>query len=181
VNSSLPEVPRRPLDFFMKTKSILPSPARSRCQFARRSLKTPSNTCGAVAVELASRLHHGTDYGALVLESTFSRMSDVAAAAGFWGRIGAAMTTLEFDALSKIGDVDSPILMLHGTEDKTVPIEVGRRLRDAAPAGVRWIEVPGGSHSTLHSDAPVLYRRSFAELMNALASPITAAPRAVKP
>ena len=126
---------------------------------------------GAVAVELASRLRHRTDYGALVLESTFSRMSDVAAAAGFWGRIGAVFTTLEFDALSKIGRVDAPLLMLHGADDKTVPIEVGRRLRDAAPAGVRWIEVPGGSHSRLHSDAPALYRQALAELINAVAAP----------
>ena len=50
----------------------------------------------------------------------FTRLPDVAAAAGFWGRIGATLTTLEFDSLAKIGRVDAPVLMLHGSADKTV-------------------------------------------------------------
>ena len=121
---------------------------------------------GAVAVTLASNLLHGSDYGALALESTFTRLSAVAAEAGFWGRIAAGLTTLEFNSLAKIKRVDAPILMLHGDADRTVPITLGRRLRDAAPPGVRWVEVPGGTHSQLHSQSPDVYRRAFAELMN---------------
>ena len=121
---------------------------------------------GAVAVTLASNLPHGSEYGALALESTFTRLSAVAAEAGFWGRIAAGLTTLEFNSLAKIKRVDAPILMLHGDADRTVPITLGRRLRDAAPPGVRWVEVPGGTHSQLHSQAPDIYRRAFAELMN---------------
>jgi pimeloyl-ACP methyl ester carboxylesterase len=136
---------------------------------------------GAVAVALASQLRFGADYGALVLESTFTKMPDVAAAAGFWGSIGAAVTTLEFDALAKIGAVDAPVLMLHGTADKTVPVELGRRLRDAARPGVRWIEVPGGSHSRLHSEAPGLYRQALRDLMNGSGQPVsTLAPAAAR-
>ena len=56
---------------------------------------------GAVAVTLASGLHAGADYGALVLESTFTSMPEVAAAAGFWGGVGAAVTTLDFDAWAR--------------------------------------------------------------------------------
>ena len=122
---------------------------------------------GAVAVTLASSLRGGSDYGALVLESTFTRMPDVAAQAGFWGRVAAGLTTLQFDALAKIKRVDAAILMLHGDADRTVPVALGRRLRDAAPPGVRWVEIPGGSHSHLHSQHPVLYRRAFTEFMAA--------------
>ncbi len=123
---------------------------------------------GAVAVALASRLQHGRDYGALILESTFTRMPDVAAQAGFWGRLAASITSLEFDALSRMGKVDAPVLMLHGSADHTVPVALGRRLRDAARPGVRWVEVPGGTHSRLHSEAPALYRQALQELMAAL-------------
>jgi pimeloyl-ACP methyl ester carboxylesterase len=130
---------------------------------------------GAAAVTLASRLRHGVDYGALVLESTFTRLPDVAAAAGFWGRVGATLTTLQFDSLAKIGRVDAPVLMLHGSADTTVPIELGRRLRDAAPAGVRWVEVPGGTHSQLHREAPELYRQTMHSLIHEL-SPAASAP-----
>ncbi len=145
---------------------------------------------GAVAVRLASTLHavqavqavhaggtdhaaragSSADYAALVLESTFTKLPDVAAAAGFWGRIAAAASTLEFDSLSRIGRIDAPLLMLHGTADRTVPVELGRRLRDAAPAGVRWIEIPGGSHSRLHSDAPAVYQEALAQLLHATKS-----------
>ena len=127
---------------------------------------------GALAVSLASSLKRGNDYGALVLESTFTRLPDVAATAGFWGRVAAGLTTLQFNSLRLIGRVDAPILMLHGDADRTVPISLGRRLRDAAPPGVRWLEVPGGSHSQLHSQAPAVYRQALIDLMKAVAAPL---------
>ena len=126
---------------------------------------------GSVAVMLASQLRHGRDYGALALESTFTNLPDVAAAAGFWGRVGAMLTTLRFDAGARIGAVDAPVWMLHGTADRTVPVEVGRKLRDAAPPGVHWVEVPGGSHSRLHSQAAEVYQRTFRELIAQLPAP----------
>lgn len=126
---------------------------------------------GAVAVALASELQQGRDYGALILESTFTRMPEVAAIAGFWGRLAASVTSLEFDSLSRVGRVDAPLLMLHGTADHTVPVELGRRLRDAARPGVRWVEIPGGTHSRLHSEAPGVYRQALHELMALLEPP----------
>lgn len=126
---------------------------------------------GAVAVTLASQLHGGRDYAALVLESTFTRLPEVAAAAGFWGRVAGSLTTLQFDSLSRIARIDAPLLMLHGTADRTVPITLGQRLRDAAPPGVRWVEFAGGSHSRLHTEAPERYRQAFEELMSTLPIP----------
>lgn len=141
---------------------------RRQPQAARRVIYGHSMG-GAVAVRLASTLQGGRDYAALVLESTFTRMPDVAAEAGFLGRIGAAVTTLQFDALSRIGRIDAPILMLHGDADRTVPVQLGRRLRDAAPpARVRWIEFPGGSHSRLQSEQPAAYQQALAGLIAGL-------------
>lgn len=127
----------------------------------------------AVAVTLASQLHRGQDYGALALESAFNRLPDVAAAAGFWGRVGASITTLQFDSAAKIGRVDAPLWMLHGDADTTVPIQLGRRLRSAAPQGVHWVEFAGGSHSRLHDDDPVRYLQAFRDLQDALDPPAT--------
>lgn len=126
---------------------------------------------GTIAVRLASELAYGRDYGALALESTFTSLPDVAAAAGFWGRVGAALTTMEFDARSRIGAVDAPVWILHGARDRTVPVDLGRQLRDAAPPGVRWIEFPDGSHSRLHSEFPQQYRQTFGELIGQLPPP----------
>ncbi len=136
---------------------------------------------GAVAVTLASGLKHGRDYNALVLESTFTRMPDVAAAAGFWGRVAASTTSLQFDSLSRMAQIDAPLLMLHGTADKTVPIELGRRLRDAAPAGVRWIEFPGGTHSRLQLEAPEAYQQAFQDLVRSQKRIPSAPQRATSP
>ena len=83
-----------------------------------------------VAVELASQMRAGSDYGGLILESSFTRLPDVAKAAGTIGTIASWFATQEFDSLAKIGKVDAPILMMHGAADKTVPIE-------ARPAAVR--------------------------------------------
>jgi len=126
---------------------------------------------GAAAVRLAATKHGGRDYGALVLESTFTRLPDVAAAAGVIGSLGAAITSLEFDSLSRIGRIDAPLLMLHGALDRTVPIALGRRLRDAAPPGVTWVEVPQGTHSRLFSEAPELYQSTFKQLIASLPAP----------
>lgn len=136
---------------------------------------------GAAAIKLAGQLRHGADYGALVVESTFTSLPDVAAEAGFWGRVAAALTTLRFDSLARIGGVDAPLWMIHGTADKTVPVQIGRRLRDAAPAGAHWVEIPGGSHSRLHSEAPQLYRQAMQDVMKALPPPAAAASAGAHP
>jgi hypothetical protein len=126
---------------------------------------------GTIAVRLASELVYGRDYGALAIESTFTSLPDVAAAAGFWGRVGAVLTTMDFDARSRIGAVEAPVLILHGGKDRTVPIELGRQLRDAARPGARWVEFPDGTHSRLHSQFPEQYRQAFGELIGQLPPP----------
>jgi uncharacterized protein len=121
-----------------------------------------------VAVELASHKHAGVDYGALILESSFTRLPDVAKAVGVLGTIASWFATQEFDSLDKIKAIDAPILMLHGTADKTVPIALGRGLRDVAPKGTRWVEFEGGTHSGLHRDAPEQYQQVLRTLIEQL-------------
>jgi len=124
---------------------------------------------GAVAIDLASRRHRDVDYGALIVESTFPSLVDLAgSAAGPLGPIAVWLSGERFDSFAKIGKIDAPILMLHGDRDSTVPVALGRKLRDAAPAGVRWVEIAGGSHSRLHTDAPETYRQALESLMGAL-------------
>ena len=121
-----------------------------------------------VAVELASRRQRGADYAALILESSFPRLPDVATAAGFWGALAARFSSQRFDSVDKIGKVDAPVLMIHGDADNTVPVDLGRRLRDAAPPGTRWVEIAGGSHSRLQTDAPAAYQQALRSLIEQL-------------
>jgi uncharacterized protein len=118
------------------------------------------------AVELASHKHYGTDYGGLILESSFTSLPDIAKANGALGTIASWFVTQHFDSLAKIGKVDAPILMMHGAADHTVPISLGHTLYEAAPTGTRWVEFPGGSHSGLDVDAPDFYRQTVRSFVN---------------
>ncbi len=131
---------------------------------------------GGVAIDLASRRHYLTDYGALIVESTFTNMPDVAAAVGTLGLIASWITRQKFDSLEKIRHVDAPIVMVHGSNDNTVPVSLGRKLRDAARSRVTWVEVPGGTHSRLHTDAPELYRQTMASVIEQLPLAAATAP-----
>ena len=120
---------------------------------------------GGVAVELAHTKRAGRDYGALILESTFTRWPDVGAANGALGTVLSWFSSQRFASIEKITSVDAPILMLHGTLDNTVPISLGRRLFAAAPKGAQMIEIEGGSHSNLQRDAPAAYQQAMRTLV----------------
>jgi uncharacterized protein len=126
---------------------------------------------GGVAIDLASRKRYPTDYSALIIESTFTSLPDVAASVGMWGTIASWITRQKFYSIDKIGLVDAPILMMHGDADQTVPIDLGRKLRDAARPGVRWVEFPAGSHSGLHREFPEQYRETVQSVIKQLTKP----------
>ena len=53
-----------------------------------------------------------------------------------------------YDSLNKIGRYAGPVLQSHGTADDLVPIEMGRRLFEAAPSEQkRFFEIRGGGHN----------------------------------
>jgi pimeloyl-ACP methyl ester carboxylesterase len=52
----------------------------------------------------------------------------------------------ELDPESAVGDIDYPILLIHGTEDTRIPVDQGIRVHAAAhPDSGRWL-VPGVDH-----------------------------------
>lgn len=52
----------------------------------------------------------------------------------------------ELDYLPEAAVLDEPILVLHGTGDDVIPIEVSRRLADRAGSNVRLVEFEGAEH-----------------------------------
>lgn len=97
----------------------------------------------------------------LVIESSFTKLTDVARAATAWGYPLAWFATQEFDSLSRISKLTMPVLMLHGARDRTIPIELGRQLYSAVNAPKEFVEFPEGTHSELHTEDPDLYRSAF--------------------
>lgn len=99
---------------------------------------------GAVAVDVAT---HSTP-AAMILESTFSSARDVAAHAYPFLPAQYFLRT-KFDSESKIGSIHVPLLFFHGTDDSIIPIDLGRKLFDAANEPKFFEEVPGAGHNNL--------------------------------
>ena len=97
---------------------------------------------GAVAVDLASR----HEIGALILESTFTSVVDLASVFFPFLPMGHILHT-RFASIEKIGGVTCPKLHIHGSADELIPYDNGRRLFEAAPEPKRFYEIPGASHN----------------------------------
>lgn len=120
---------------------------------------------GAVAVELAWR-HRGSPstFATLVLESTFTSMSDVARDRYPWAALLEALATQHFGSMEKIGQVDSPTWVLAGTSDHTVPSRHSQRLYAAVKRACALVMFEGGSHSGLHREFGPAYQAVWADI-----------------
>ena len=57
-----------------------------------------------------------------------------------------------------------PVLVVHGSEDRTIPHALGRALYERAPQPKRWVLVEGGSHPNTNTLGQPLYREAVAAL-----------------
>jgi len=99
---------------------------------------------GAVAVDVAAK----DGARALVLESTFTSLPDVAAHHYPWLPARLLMHT-QFDSLRKIPAYHGPLLQSHGDADTIVPYAVGRRLFQAANQPKEFFTLPRRDHNDL--------------------------------
>ncbi len=85
---------------------------------------------------------------ALVLEAPFTAALDIAAATYPWVPTSLLMRD-PFLSREAILKVDEPLLVVHGTDDKVVPVEMGRRLFALAHEPKKLAIIDGGAHSDL--------------------------------
>ena len=95
--------------------------------------------------------------GALVLEAPYTSIAEIAATR-YWFVPVRYMLKDSFDSLSKIANLRSPLLILHGQRDAVIAVEHGRRLYDMAPEPKRFHLFEEGRHSDLfdHGAAEVV-------------------------
>jgi uncharacterized protein len=116
---------------------------------------------GAIAAELARRR---PEVAGLVLEATFTSISDMVANSA-WSYLPVGLIlTQHFDTLSKVGEIRAPVLVVHGTEDRVVPFDMGVKLFDAVRAPKKFIKVDGGTHHNLSYVAFDQYRDALKQL-----------------
>jgi fermentation-respiration switch protein FrsA (DUF1100 family) len=98
-----------------------------------------------VAVEMARLIQAHQ----LILEAPFTSALDVAKISYYWLPLKHLMKD-RFDSLSKIKDVKSSLLVVHGDEDGIIPIALGKQLYEAANHPKELITINGGGHSNLY-------------------------------
>lgn len=116
---------------------------------------------GAIAIALAS---HVTDEAGTIVEGTFTSIPDVVSSMRWgWLPVG-GLITQRFDSLKKVAHIGSPLLVVHGEEDRLIKPELGRQLFDAAVMPKAFVLVPGGSHHNTNSVGQAQYREALAQL-----------------
>ena len=108
-----------------------------------------------------------TPPAAVVLESPFSSMSDIAwhtapityALFGWWA------IDAEFDNLNKIKNLSVPLVIFQGGEDKIVPPKMARKLYNIAPEPKAIYLIPNGGHSNLYQAGGEVYKSAWLNLL----------------
>ena len=115
----------------------------------------------AVAVELALRV---TAPCAVVLESAFTSMADMARAAYPWIPVNLLLNQ-RFDLLHDIGRLQMPILLVHGSADREVPSVMSERVHAAVHAPKRLLFVEGAGHEDAMPNGGESLQRAMTELV----------------
>lgn len=115
---------------------------------------------GAVAIDLASRVD---DEQGVIVEGTFTSIPDLASTFKWgWLPVG-PLITQRFDSVKKVAKLGSPLLVVHGANDRLIRSDLGRKLYDAAPGRKHFMLVEGGSHHSTMSVGLAQYRTALAE------------------
>jgi len=115
---------------------------------------------------------------AAVVESTFTSWREMASSAVAWGsepgpvaRVLAWLLIRDDHRPDRaVARIDRPILLLHGTADRTIPVAHGRRLAKAGRT-IKLVELPGGDHNTLRETHPEIEQMVVAFLRGQLSAP----------
>jgi len=103
---------------------------------------------GAIAIDLAVR--HPEAAGLIVEGSFTATRAMVDFQKGlFWLFPIDWLLTQRFDSLSKVDRLQMPVLFIHGTADNVVPVEMSKKLFDAAPEPKQLYIVPDGGHNNV--------------------------------
>lgn len=95
----------------------------------------------ALATDLAIRVHCRS----LIIESAFTNSSDMAKL--FAPFMFDWRPSIPYDNLGKIDKLKTPVLIIHGSDDEIIPVEMGRRLFAAAREPKEIYIIPGSHHN----------------------------------
>ncbi|MDY6807131.1 MAG: alpha/beta fold hydrolase [Cyanobacteriota bacterium] len=98
---------------------------------------------GAIAIHLCQQHPEGAG---LVVESSLSGMKDAAKQRSYNIFPLDLLLHQEFDSINKIKSLEMPVLFIHGTSDRSVPVEMSQKLFEATSARKQLVLIPDAGH-----------------------------------
>jgi uncharacterized protein len=102
----------------------------------------------SLGTAVATALAAGHEIGALILDAPFTSAAEVGAAAYPFAPVRWFMKD-KFHSDERIARVSAPLLVLHGEQDRIVPIRFGEKLFALAREPKRLVRFPQGGHVNL--------------------------------
>ena len=99
----------------------------------------------------------------LILESPFTSARDMAART--YRIFPLFIVRLKLDNLDTIRRVHCPVLVFHGTADMLVPMDMGRRVAEAAPGPKEFVMIEGAGHNETYDRGGRSYRDKLAQFV----------------
>ena len=127
--------------------------ARGRIVIFGRSLG------GAVAAELA----RDQQPGAVILESAFTSVPDIAQEA-YWYLPARWLSRFEYATVEYVRDIRAPVLVIHGADDGIIPYRHGKTVFEVANEPKRMLTLQGG-HNTGFLLSEAEYRRGIGDFL----------------
>lgn len=85
----------------------------------------------------------------LILDAPYTSVTEVAAAAYPLLPVRTFLTD-RYETMRHIGRIRQPLLVVHGEQDRVIPVEMGRAVHAAAPEPKKLVTFPRASHSDHH-------------------------------
>jgi len=106
---------------------------------------------------------------ALVLESGFTSVKAMARRAYPFAPGIELLVRAKYDAVDKVGRVDVPVMVLHGTDDDIVPFEMGEQLFEVAQhQSKRFYAIDGAGHNDTYEVGGAHYFGAIASFVASL-------------
>ncbi|MFO0992969.1 MAG: alpha/beta hydrolase [Hyphomicrobiales bacterium] len=88
---------------------------------------------------------------AIALEAPFTSTADVARLSYWWLPVGLLMKD-QFKSIDYVKDIRVPLLVMHGTDDRLIPLQMGERLFAAANEPKEFVAIANGTHGSIFSE-----------------------------
>jgi uncharacterized protein len=118
---------------------------------------------GAIAINLATQHPNA---GGLIVQSSFTTALEMAKR-NWWTAIVPVNVLMNqrFESISKVSQLQMPVLYLHGTADTLIPFEMSQRLFEKTRSPKQLKLFPGAGHNDLPEVGGAVYNQSVKDFV----------------